>query len=356
MGVYRDILLTALYMRYIIDISPDIVDVIQSQINKGNYRTIQEFIITAIQNQIYLTDRPYTEAEDKIKSEIFSTLNNGRSTENLLALKSNSIMTVEPEPDRYFEKLSGFWNKFFPVKITIRILSNLLGDKNETVLLDELQEVASREARKIGLSLMRTEKVSGRKRGDRLFTGLPVNKNSERSRSRFKSHFIGEHRAKKIDGMPGTLRLLNIFAGNDGKNYVSLTQLGLEFSNLENPYIDNNVKNSVLSGEEKDLLLNIIKNNLPEEYNDIKNIMRLIYDGQNNTEKLLHSVKNFRPEFSHNEIQTYLSGHLNRMTDLGLLNRTYKGLSYSYEISENGYKILNEETEKSEKPPARGGK
>ena len=338
-------------MRFIVDITPDAVDKIQNQIRKGEYRTIQEFISTAIQNQIYLIEQPIEQTPEPLTIKTTPvTKDNQTSKENILGKIEDDIETVEANPQRHLDTLSGFWNKFFPVKITVRTLQNLIHNQSSPILLDELHESASREARKVGLSLVRSEKGSGRKRGDRLFTGLPVNKNSEKSRSRFKSHFVGEQRSNIVDGMPGTLRLLTIFSGQDGKDYVSLTPLGLEFSNIANPYLDNNNKNSVLSDEENGFLLRIISQNLPKEFEDMENILNLVKKGQNTTEDLYNSIREKKPDFSKNEVQTYLSGHLNRMTDLDLLIRKYVGLAYFYEVSEKGYKLITKN-----KPSIKGG-
>ena len=38
------------------DISPFIVEIIQSKISKGEYRSVQEFIVTSVENQVYLIE------------------------------------------------------------------------------------------------------------------------------------------------------------------------------------------------------------------------------------------------------------------------------------------------------------
>ena len=70
--VKRDILSWRVDVRYIIDISPEILDVIQVQIRKGEYRTVQEFITTAIHNQIYLIEHPENlyEQESQPRSQV----------------------------------------------------------------------------------------------------------------------------------------------------------------------------------------------------------------------------------------------------------------------------------------------
>jgi len=339
--IKQDILSWRVDVRYIVDISPDILDVIQVQIRKGEYRTVQNFITTAIHNQIYLIEHPENlyESDSQTKSqEVVISKKNDEI--NILDLQEMNIETVAHNPNFLYSMLSGFWNKFFPVKITVRVLANLMNENEGPVLVDALQETASKEARKIGLLLVRKEKGSGRKRGDRLFTGLPVKRNSESSRSRFKSHFVGALKTTKIDGMPGTLRLLDIKKRDDGKDYVSLTHTGLEFSKLQNPIIDLEDYSSILSDEEKDFLINLIQDQLPDEYNDIKYILNLIDQGKTDTKELLESVSTYKQGFSQNQISTFLSGMLNRLSDLDLVARRYDGLSYIYEVSQKGKKII----------------
>ncbi len=320
-------------MRYIVDIPPEVVDIIQKQIEKGGYRTIQEFILTSIQNQVYIIENPLEPIQQE--SVTYKPPESEHDNKkNLTNLDDFNFDTVEPDNSKLYTTLSGFWNKFFPVKITVRVLANLMEEQDGPILLDSLQEIASREARKIGLALKRSEKGSGRKRGDRLFTGLPVSKNSESSRSRFKSHFVGDLREDKIDGMPATLRLLDIFTGSDGNDYARLTNIGLEFCKFENPYLDLNNKNSVLSEEEQEFLVHVIKQYLPDEMQDIRFILNSIGKGENNTGVLKNTIKGSKPDFSENQVATYLAGHLNRMNDLKLVNRKYDGLSYIYVVSE----------------------
>ena len=250
-------------LRYILDISPEIVDVIQREIEKGGYRSVQEFIINAVQNQIYLVDNPvdvYTSNE--FSQKVIETSQEMKTSTNHLVLEKTEFSTVKPNTELLQPILSGFWNKFLPSKITVRVLSSLLREQNQVVPLALLQEQASLEARAIGLKLVRTEKKSGRKRGDRLFTGLPVKKNNEKSRLRFKAHFVGSLKKKNIDGMTGTLRLINIYRGKDGKDYVQLTNFGKEFADLENPILDNKDYTDSLSEEEREYLIKLIKNQL----------------------------------------------------------------------------------------------
>ena len=329
-------------MRYIVDIPPDVVDLVQKYINKNEYRSIQDFIINAIQNQIYLIENSDQINTCKVEPPSIKTDQSIKLKDrvNLLELRDVTIITFQPDPSKLSSSLSGFWNKFFPVKVVIRVLTNLINENKGAILLDSLQETASVEARNLGLSLFKMEKGSGKKRGDRLFTGLPVKKNSESSRSRFKSHFVGSLTVKKIDGMSGILRLIDIEKRDDGKDYVSLTPLGLEFYKLQNPILDLKNYDHSLSIQEKAFLLKIIQTHLQEEYEDIKFVLNLIAQGKKDTKELHESVLNYKQGFNINQISTFLSGLLNRLSDLDLVIRRYNGLSYLYEISEKGKELI----------------
>ena len=330
-------------MRYIVDIPPEMVDVILREIDRGEYRSVQEFIINSVQNQIYLTDnpipnisvkKPLQQIEDAEKKKLKSV--------NYLVMEKGDIFTVNSNSKLLEPTLSGFWNKFLPTKITVRVLSNLLREYKESVPLALLQEQASLEARSIGLTLVKSERKSGRKRGDRLFTGLPVKRNSEKSRSRFKSHFVGSLKKNSIDGMAGTLHLLHIFRGEDGQDYVQLTDNGKEFSELENPILDLKNYNDSLSEKERDYLVQLIKKQLPKEFEEMALIIKLINIDKITTKDLIKELSTLRTEMSENKITTHLSGILNRLVDLNLLKRKYEGQSFIYEVTEKSKNIMLE--------------
>jgi len=316
-------------MQYIVNISPEIVEIINRQIARGDYRTIQDFIITSVQNQVYLIEQSMTSNTPQIIP--LKVVNNDENTDPVIDVK-HDIVFQEYDHDKGYYTLSGFWNKFLPVKITLRALSNQIMSHGGPVILETLQETASFNARKIGLALKKTEKSSGRKRGDRLFTGLPVGRNSEKSRLRFKSHFVGNLNRTNIDGLPGTLRMLTMTKGTDGITYVGITKHGQDFTNLENPILDQNDNSRSLSVVEQSFLIKIIQKELPKETHRMQSILELIGQGNNDTKKLLELTTVYG-EISTQKLSTELSGMLNRLTDLGLVIRRYDGLSYIYEIS-----------------------
>ena len=87
-------------------------------------------------------------------------------------------------------------------------------------------------------------------------------------------------------------------------------------------------------------MLNLIKNQLPDEYADILYLLKQIDQGKNDTKILAQSVKDYKQGLSQNQTSTLLSGLLNRLSDLDLVYRKYDSLSYIYEVSEKGKEIL----------------
>jgi len=330
-------------MRYIVDISPDTLDTIKILIQRGEYRTVQEFISTAIQNQIYIIEQPessitLSQPSQRRPSEIVKESKSDSTS--LLVLRDYKLETKNNIGNMGNRTLSGFWNKFLPVKITLRVLANMQHENNKPVLLDMLQENASVAARKLGQTLVRKETGSGRKRGDRLFTGLPVKRSGDKSRLRFKSHFVGSLSREKVDGLPGTLGLMSIFKGEDGRDYVSLTQKGLEFAVLHNSIIDEDDYSSTLSEEEKEFLMSEIIAELPAEYELCKTVLNLIDNGNVDTKLLLSELTTLFPELSENKLTIFLSGMLNRLVDLGLVTRIFDSLAFKYEVSVKGKIII----------------
>jgi hypothetical protein len=326
-------------MRFIVDVTPETVDIINGLIKKGEYRTVQEFISIAIQNQTYLLEHPDSMVETY---EQIHTPEKGieadpkKNYRQFLAINPNEIKLVSlPNSEQTSDIISGLWNKYLPVKITVRVLANMLKDGIDSVLLDQLQDNASIVAREFGLSLIKSEKGLDRKRGEKLSTALPTKRSEFKSRMRFKTHFVGSLSRNRIDGMPATLGLINVFRGKDGQILVGLTEIGLKFARMENPVLDKNDLNSSFSIEERQFLLGIIETRLPNELRDIKLILNIINSGIFDSKELSKEISKLKPKLEKNELVSFKSGILSRLIDLGLVKRMNRGLASQYEVIAN---------------------
>ena len=162
-----------------------------------------------------------------------------------------------------------FYSRFFPVKIVISVLANMLYEKNQTkVKFEDFRAAAYDIAEEISKHLTNIEKSDNIPRNKKISTGLPKKGNDDddiekiaQAQKRFKDQYIGKLRkdkkAKKefAEGAPIALELIYIFEEN-GEVYVTLTEKGKKFSQMSNPIISGDYKNEALTSEESKFILN----------------------------------------------------------------------------------------------------
>ena len=177
--------------------------------------------------------------------------------------------------------------------------------------------------------------------GERLSVGLPDKngdlKKIKKQAERFVSQFVGSVR-KKGQGLPFELGLLSI----DHDGLVQFTENGVRFMLMENPLCDSLTawKDGVaFSNKESMFLIQMIKRNVPEEFDLMIKILNWI-DGGKNTPKPLEEVLVEEFNVSKTEGSLMRSGVLARMIELTLVNREQKGRNVTYELTEIGSKLV----------------
>lgn len=147
--------------------------------------------------------------------------------------------------------LSGFYSRILPVKIVLAVLANLLErSKTDRIELQYLRVHAHDIAEEIAGILTRHENEHDVPRNKKISTGLPKKGIRDRdedkmavAQKRFKDQYVGKVRKSRItktnhfEGALSALGLVYAFASG-GKTYVSLTRLGKEFAQLENPILE----------------------------------------------------------------------------------------------------------------------
>lgn len=339
-------------MRFVVDLTPDMVDAINRCIQEGRYRSVQDFLFAAVQNQLYdveqigavVTVQPGvvgSTSPHRIDSTIQPVMADLRY--QLLVPDLGKVETVAPpEPEQVDSVIYGLWNRFFPTKITARVLANMLKGDGSAVPLDTLQENAASVARELGKILLRKERNLGRTRSERIATGLPTKRDEFKAKARFRSHFVGLLSKNRIEGAPAVLRLINIQRGENGRVVVGLTAAGLKFASLSNPVIDREDFNSSLSDEERRFLLEHISSELPQEKKLMLFILEAIKKGANDPGALQRELEKQTPELKGAELVTLRSGLLSRMSELKLLTRERNGLTMRYQVTHEGEKYLKE--------------
>ena len=176
--------------------------------------------------------------------------------------------------------------------------------------------------------------------GERLAVGLPDRKGDvskvKKQAERFVSQFVGSIR-NKGQGLPFELGLLAV---ND-EGEVQFTENGARFMLLENPLFDTQAAwkdGESFTIQEKAFLVNMIRNNVPDEYEFMQKLATWIGEGDNSPKPIEAKIAK---EFGVNATESSLmrSGTLARMIELSLVNREQSGRNVSYSLTEHGEKF-----------------
>ena len=178
------------------------------------------------------------------------------------------------KPDGVYEYdgypiLFRFYSRFFPVKIVISVLANMMYEKNQTkVKLADLRVAAYDIAEEISEHLTEIEKQNNTPRNKKISTGLPKKGRDDedvekiaQAQKRFKDQYIGKLRKNRetgeefFEGAPGALGLIYVFEEN-GEKWATLTEKGREFFLMHNPVISGNYKEHAITKEESEFIRN----------------------------------------------------------------------------------------------------
>jgi len=347
-------------MKYVIDLPKKLLEKIRGIIDNGEYEGINEFIITALENQITL------EGSEIVEEDLFSSTlkmpkilppqqvqkRDQKQIFRWVAQPDNSKIMVYPTPDLkslnwentdYNQLwLWGQINRLFTVKVGLRILAHMQQSENNYIPLSKFKTEASEIAREIGLQLNQIDRQLNRKRDSQVSTGLPIGPDKKKSELRYKSHFLASIRTDKVlDGAMARLKFVNIKETENEDYLIGMTKEGLEFTLKQNPILDVNINSErTLSDDEIEYYLNHIKENVPDELNPIQNILTIVKNGAKSADEIDAEIKTIKPNWSETSVTTNRSGALSRMTELGLLKKTKKGIYVTYSLSDKGNYFL----------------
>lgn len=344
-------------MRYIVDISQQQAEAVQRLIQTGKYPTVAQFILAAVENQIHIENNgAYESAPTKSSHQTIEQNKSVVSTDlrARLTLVKDKPQTVSPpkftdlvvSSSDIPEDKSWLWgqtNKILPVKVGLRALYSYIGSA-QWADLEEFRDMAAGTAAEIGSVIKRYEDAKKKKRDDRISAGFPDIKEFK-SKQRYKSHFLGYMRKDGLlEGPMPFLRLINLKRDDKGMVSVGLTKAGLQFAQLSNPAIDQQIFETSFSEKEIDFYLSHILENVSGESSAIKWLLRKIKEGVVERTSLNVEIKK---EFSHTwkdasdaVINTQRAGLMARMFELGLIEKKKTGVRVSYAISNRGKAFL----------------
>jgi len=237
--------------------------------------------------------------------------------------------------------LSGQYNRFFPLKIVMRVAANLLlnsegykhvNSEEEDVaysplVLEELRSEAAKIASYAKKRMEWLDSSNGTEYGS--WFSVALTDGSKKQDERFMSQFVGSVR-NEGQGLPFELGLLDLDEG-----IVKITELGLKFTLAENQIIDKSddwKSNSALSPQEKKLLMFAIKRNTPSEYELMNELIGNVKEGIDTPKKIEAFLKE-KFEISETEASLQRTGVFARLQELGIVRRVKEGRSIHYEVT-----------------------
>lgn len=347
-------------MKYLVNISQRQAQKIQKYLDEGQYLSISQFIITAIENQFNLEDNqfPLDDVErDETLKPVYSVAHPLKLTTALEAYRISDMQNFyasisPPKFDQIVlstqgnqEKNVWLWgqiNKIFPVKIGLRILQKNLGSK-QLIEVNEYLDIAAKEAAEIGNIIREYEKKNGKERNEKISAGLPQ-VSDEKSQSRYKFQFLAYQRKDNLlDGAMAILRFCNL-EKKGGKTFIGLTEWGANFSNEINPVLDNGDLDTSLSSQEIECYLNHIDKNVLSESIAIKWLLDKINKGINERSQINKQLgKDYGKiwgDATEAVINTQRAGLTARAFELGLIEKEKNGIYVTYSITEAGSNYL----------------
>ncbi|MGD0080183.1 MAG: hypothetical protein ABSB80_05995 [Methanoregula sp.] len=334
-------------MKVLVDITEDVFNRI-NEVNKGS--SLSNFILIAIENQISLEKEQQTNFIDfNKKIQKHSEIIKPKNPESKQPQEVKAQIEILNKPLDY-EKIRevplknpiknyyiwGQYNKFFAMKFAVRYLAYMqIQNKSAPVKLTEFQNRCSRSASKMKQILKQSDEKAGRIWGEGFSAGLP--EDEEKSWSRFIHHFIGY--ADSQGNQVGSISDIGFIVIDNGS--IALSPYGLAFAKIKNPIIDDNPFSPTLfSPEEQQFLINHFKTNIPIEWKAVQTIIQWIESGINTPDTLNAKFSTLDSKWTEKMTNTYRTGMLARMIDLGFISRVKEGINVRYIVTENGKTVV----------------
>jgi hypothetical protein len=365
---------------------------IKQLIDDGAYKDLHEFLLHAIRNQIE-DESSKKESADILSSESQFTIPEKSTsisthTYNLKAGSEYSralseqvthfrehTKKITAEESEFQPKptplIWSFYNRFFPVKVTIIQLAAIVAESERWVRLDSLRESACNFANLNSENLKDYEEEHKIPRNHRLSTGLPIPESTineftgrkktkqqmklESSRTRFMDQFVGrvtinkKTEEKTFHGAPFSMGLMAMrFRENTWE--VSLTEDGRYFAMLKNPILDEYKRDRAFSEEERKFIISRIIPKFKLEKILVDRIMSEVKNRELTAEDINEIIDNEKKKYTQMNPKEKLSllkeeyatqqriATMGRLSELGLVNWNMdkKGSSvYSYKNSKS---------------------
>jgi len=290
-------------MRIIADLPDSVAARIRDLVFRGRYESSQSFLLAAVENQLALEATP----------EAFG-VRALADTAGLLQRPPNAPQILQ-DAQASTQPLDGMVNRFLPVKLGARVLASLLvREDRDSILRRDFEATAAEAAREYGLFLLDLDTKVGRKRGERLSTGLPVGPRQEKSKKRYIQCFLCGDGQGALAALAMCARARNVV----GEEVVGLTRAGVEFAMLESPVLDQGRYAQALGAAEVDYLLRHIAANVKGEAEAMRSVLAEIAKGRGEQAALVEFLGRTYG-LSGGALGQMAAGLLARMRELGVV-------------------------------------
>jgi len=312
----------------------------REMIAKGEFRDVNHFVNVAVENQI--TAEQTIWGKQQLSSIPGASQNVPNHTETVTPSldEATSIRTTRESNDE--EVLGGLlWGqyyRFLPIKFSLRHLAN---HKEFFPQLSVFKDATCTAAEEFGKQLRKLDSVAGNKSGERISVSFP--EHNDKSRRRFMDQYIGFVRSsdKKSSGMLLELRFARVFTEKRTES-IGLTESGKAFAALENPVLDKHRASPIFSKSETDFIVNHLCDKLPQEALHMGVILEHLGGGKGRTD-LNSSLEDFYKKYQAHDkawtnemINLMRAGAMSRMWELGMIEKTRKGLMVTYKGTQLG--------------------
>ena len=257
-------------------------------------------------------------------------------------LNTRSQITSEPLP--------GHYNRFLPMKLSLRVLLNMIlgAETYDGEYYSESADIRIEDFRSKALDVAiyakkwfaQLDSQAQIDVGSEITVGFPdLNDESKKSHERFVSQFVGSVRNKGSGSLceMGFIRV-------DEEGIVQMTREGFFFTQIANPIIDSTPeakRGSRMSMQEQHTMMRHIQRYLPEEWDFMQEAAKLIHDGTNKPSSMDKSMMKSR-KWNGGKTTLMRNGVLSRMQELGFLDRLKEGRNVTYHLTESGVRIFIE--------------
>lgn len=323
---------------------------ISQAVRAGNYRSVQQFLEVAAWNQLALEEsgegrvaapeeeQPKPARVDRPSSRGAETTPRGVSTTPTWWPLLRSVNLTERDelrlPERLDDLTAALWgqtNRVLPIAVGVRILAHLMHDADGDVAVPDWHETATKVATDLREQLRDWDAMAGRRHGSLWATAFPDD--NPASAHRYMNQFLGVPRKDGLaDGGAAFLGFVD-FDEHDDQAFVRLTRSGAEWAGFANPIFDGDGDPArTFSSDETAFFIDHLRTYRPGEHLLLNRIAAIVADRRSRTEIDDELAREY-PQWA-KYITTMRAGALGRLSDLGLLERTRRGLEVDYHLTD----------------------